>query len=91
MILVTLILNLLLACSCNSHSFLCQYDSSLGFGVCLDCMHNTKGHKCESCNTAFYRNPSTGITDVNACIGMCYTRRFIHFLKLYFLIHFFLG
>ncbi|XP_057289958.1 laminin subunit gamma-1-like [Hydractinia symbiolongicarpus] len=57
------------ACSCNSHSFLCQYDSSLGFGVCLDCMHNTKGHKCDSCNTAFYRNPSTGITDVNACIA----------------------
>ncbi|EDO31103.1 predicted protein [Nematostella vectensis] len=56
-------------CGCNNHSASCEYHSSKGYGVCLNCTDNTMGDKCEQCKPEFYRNPDTPLNHTNTCLG----------------------
>ena len=46
-----------LACGCNDHADVCEYSSSVEYGVCQGCRDFTAGDKCDQC-VEFYRiNP----------------------------------
>ena len=46
-------------CSCNGHSKSCLPDT----GVCLNCLHNTAGDRCQVCTLGYYGDPTTGSRD----------------------------
>ena len=54
-------------CQCNSHATSCEYESTLGSGVCRNCLHNTTGDSCQSCLPFFYRDPLLLLTDPSIC------------------------
>jgi len=60
-------------CECNNHAVSCVYNSTLGFGICQNCNHNTTGFFCDKCQDKFYRNLSHAINSQEACLSCdCY-------------------
>ena len=55
-------------CECNGHSDACVYDIKKDYGVCVDCQHNTRGDKCDTCSPGYYRNATKLITSTSVCI-----------------------
>ena len=64
-----LLVYFVIECECNGHTDTCVYNSSLGRGVCLECIDNTVGDTCDSCDEGYYRNDEVPITNSNTCIG----------------------
>ena len=56
-------------CDCNNHSDACVYDPVSDSGVCTNCIDNTAGNQCESCDTFFYNPSGVPFTDPNACLS----------------------
>lgn len=54
-------------CNCNNHASDCVYDSFKKYGVCKDCLHDTRGDHCESCNVGYFRNASVSIAHPKSC------------------------
>ncbi|VDK84796.1 unnamed protein product [Litomosoides sigmodontis] len=50
-------------CNCEGHSFECDPFT----GDCINCQHNTTGHRCHQCLPGHYGNPSLG-----GELGQCY-------------------
>ncbi|XP_066294633.1 netrin-G2-like [Branchiostoma lanceolatum] len=55
-------------CNCHYHADSCEYNATLGHGVCQDCQHNTTGVNCSECRAGFYPNISLPINHPNICI-----------------------
>ncbi|XP_065911651.1 laminin-like protein lam-2 isoform X2 [Dysidea avara] len=70
-------------CDCSGNADTCEYNETLGRGVCLACQNNTTGLQCEQCLPQHYRHASgscqpcncneDGITDDGQCneVGQC--------------------
>lgn len=57
------------ACGCNSHASNCQFNSTKGYGVCINCSHNTMGEKCDACKPYYYRNSAVAIDHNQTCLA----------------------
>ncbi|CAH1271076.1 LAMB1 [Branchiostoma lanceolatum] len=55
-------------CNCHDHADSCEYNATVGHGVCLDCQHNTTGVNCSECRAGFYPNNSLSINHPDICI-----------------------
>ncbi|ESO83894.1 hypothetical protein LOTGIDRAFT_168935 [Lottia gigantea] len=43
-------------CFCNDHAESCHYDEGKGYGVCDNCLNNTKGDFCDECISGYSIN-----------------------------------
>ncbi|RMX57034.1 hypothetical protein pdam_00006173 [Pocillopora damicornis] len=62
-------------CDCNGHAEECRFDPAAfansnftSGGVCVNCLHNTVGRKCEKCKPLHFQDPSKDFRDSAACI-----------------------
>ena len=55
-------------CECNGHADACEYSTSLGRGVCLNCTGNTIGDDCGACAEFFYNPPGVPFDTEDSCI-----------------------
>ena len=67
-------------CDCNGHAEECRFDpavfaasGNVSGGVCVSCLHNTVGRKCEKCKPLHFQDPSKDFRDEDSCI-----RKFCH-------------
>lgn len=68
----------LTGCDCNGHAEECRFDpavfaasGNVSGGVCVNCLHNTVGRKCEKCKPLHYQDPSKDFREPDACIRKC--------------------
>ncbi|XP_046546823.1 laminin subunit beta-1-like isoform X2 [Haliotis rubra] len=54
-------------CECNDHALSCTFNSTLNYGKCDNCLHNTTGMMCEECLDTFYPNVALPLNDTNVC------------------------
>ena len=66
-------------CDCNGHAEECRFDpavyaasGNVSGGVCVSCLHNTVGRKCEKCKPLHYQDPTKDFREPDACIRKCY-------------------
>ena len=62
-------------CDCNGHAAECRFDNAVfansgnvSGGVCVNCLHNTVGRKCEKCKPLHYQDPTRDFREAAACI-----------------------
>lgn len=62
-------------CDCNGHAEECRFDpavfaasGNVSGGVCVSCLHNTVGRKCEKCKPLHFQDPSKDFRDPDSCI-----------------------
>ena len=67
-------------CDCNGHAVECRFDpavfaasGNVSGGVCVSCLHNTVGRKCEKCKPLHFQDPSKDFREPDSCI-----RKFCH-------------
>ena len=65
----------LTGCDCNGHAEECRFDpavyaasGNVSGGVCVSCLHNTVGRKCEKCKPLHYQDSSKDFRAPDACI-----------------------
>ena len=65
----------LIECDCNGHAKECRFDpavfaasGNVSGGVCVNCIHNTVGRKCEKCRPLHYQDPTRDFREPDACI-----------------------
>ena len=54
-------------CQCNGHAVSCVFNATGQTGICVDCVDNTSGAQCESCQDFFYRPSGISQDSPNAC------------------------
>ena len=54
-------------CQCNEHSDSCEYQNTMGVGLCTNCTHNTTGDRCEQCLDYFYTTRDIDFRSPDAC------------------------
>lgn len=60
-------------CQCFDHAQSCTYSAFLNQGICDNCVHNTRGVRCDQCVEKFYRDMNMPLNDPNVCIPCdCY-------------------
>ena len=62
-------------CDCNGHAEECRFDpavfaasGNVSGGVCVSCLHNTVGRKCEKCKPLHFQDPNKDFRDPDSCI-----------------------
>ncbi|XP_041451135.1 laminin subunit alpha-1 isoform X1 [Drosophila obscura] len=50
-------------CQCHGHAESCSYDSFLDTGICQGCSNHTAGNECEFCESGYYRDLGSGLTE----------------------------
>ena len=59
-------------CECFDHATTCTYSAFLNQGICNDCIHNTRGIRCDQCVERFYRNITVPLNHQDACMRKCW-------------------
>ena len=56
-------------CECNNHAEACEYVTSSGRGVCLNCIGNTIGDDCGACDEFYHNPPGVPFDSKGSCVG----------------------
>ncbi len=74
------LLSFITECDCNGHAEECRFDpavfaasGNVSGGVCVSCLHNTVGRKCEKCKPLHFQDPNKDFKDPDSCIRKYWT------------------